>query len=311
MRYIESYKKFRLNESTGWDKSVEIEGKKYEVNWGMPKLELAEIFQTLQHHKSSLPKEWSESFGVIFNSERPDEFTHQTDPHPDFLEKPLESSMKGKVGTNPEIKYSCYELLQLESIGGKKDKDLEPYHNFIKTIGKAFWAGKKVQINESDLKVLAKNKEREGGDGDSGFSKILKDKTFIEKKKIYYETYCITDKNPDGIIPVDQIGKAGWIPKLNGGLLANMKEPKDPDQKKLWNELKDKKDSANIIWNTIIEYKTYFGGTFDYTTESIKKGSKIPLPAAVKMGNGLYLTGGNRRMTYFCYNNVLPTIWIW
>jgi hypothetical protein len=129
MRYLKLYEQFRLNESSDWKQTLEINGKEYKINWGMPNLELAEIFQTLNHHKSNLPKEWSDSFGVIFNSSRPPEFSHQTDPSEEFINKPLEPSMKGQATpSNPEIKYSCYELLQLDSIGGKSGDDLVPYY---------------------------------------------------------------------------------------------------------------------------------------------------------------------------------------
>ena len=326
MKYLKLYEQFRfIKESTEWKKNIEIDGKEYNINWGMPKLELGEIFQTLNHHKSSLPEKWSASFGVIFDSPSPEEFSHQTDPSNLFIAKSLEPSMMGKATpTNPEIKYSCFDLLKLESIGGKSDEDLVPYHNFIKEIHEAFWGGKEVQLSEEQLLELAKNKKGEAGDGDSGFHKALEEKSFVEKKKIYYEIYVITDKNPDGVVPDSEIGEKGWIPQLRGGLLANMKEPSNPAHKNLWNELREHdkdpnksdnpdwkgKDSASIIWQMLIDHKGYFGGTFDYTTESIKKGSDIPLPAAVNMG-GLYLTGGNRRMTYFCLRDVLPTIWVW
>ena len=326
MKYLKLYEQFRLvKESTEWKKTIEIDGKEYNINWGMPKLEIAEIFQTLNHHKSSLPEKWSASFGVIFDSPRPEEFNHQTDPDKKFISESLEPSMMGKAtATNPEIKYSCFDLLQLESIGGKSGDDLVPYHSFIKEIHEAFWGGKDVQLSEAQLLELAKNKKGEAGDGDSGFNKALEEKEFVNKKKIYYDIYVITDKNPDGVVPDSEIGENGWIPQLRGGLLANMKEPINPEHKNLWLELKEHdenpdkstnpewkdKDSAQIIWQMLIDYKGYFSGTFDYTTESIKKGSKIPLPAAVNMG-GLYLTGGNRRMTYFCLRDVLPTIWVW
>ena len=341
MKYLKLYEQFRLiKESTEWKKNIEIDGTEFTIKWGMPKLELGEIFQTLNHHKSSLPKKWSDSFGVIFDSPSPGEFQHQTDPDKIFINKSLEPSMMGKATpTNPEIKYSCFDLLQLESIGGKSGEDLVPYHNFIKEIHKSFWGGDDVQLSEEQLLQLAENKKGEAGDGDSGFHKALEEKEFVNKKKIYYDIYVITDKNPDGVVPDSEITKAGWISKLRGGetpfemspdgLLPNMKEPSNPEHKKLWLELrehdkdpkkstnpewKDKdgkpKDSAQIIWQMLIDYKAYFGGTFDYTTQSIKKGSEISLPAAVNMGE-LYLTGGNRRMTYFCLRDVLPTIWIW
>jgi hypothetical protein len=116
----------------------------------------------------------------------------------------------------------------------------------------------------------------------------------------------------------------GWIPKLRE-LLKNMREPIIPEQKKLWNELKQhdenpkltkkdewkKLDSAQIIWFKLVEYSTYFGQTFNYTTETIKNGKNVTLPAAVMMNGELYLTGGNRRMTYFCLNKVLPVVWTW
>jgi len=232
MKYLKLYEQFRLNESSDWKETLEINGKEYKINLGMPKLELAEIFQTLNHHKSNLPKEWSDSFGVIFNSERPEEFSHQTDPSAEFINKPLESSMKGKATpTNPEIKYSCYELLQLDSIGGKNGDDLVPYQNFIKEINKAFWNGKKVQLDEPKLQQLAKNKANEPGDDATGFHKVMLDSEFLDKFKIYYDIYVQTDLNPDGIVPPKSIGvETGWIPKLRNDLLPNMKEPKENNE---------------------------------------------------------------------------------
>jgi hypothetical protein len=327
MKYLKLYEQFRLNESSDWKETLEINGKEYKINWGMPKLELAEIFQTLNHHKSNLPKEWSDSFGVIFNSPRPEEFSHQTDPSAEFINKPLESSMKGKATpTNPEIKYSCYELLQLDSIGGKSGDDLVPYQNFIKEINKAFWNGKKVQLDEPKLQQLAKNKANEPGDDATGFHKVMLDSEFLDKFKIYYDIYVQTDLNPDGIVPPKSIGvETGWIPKLRNDLLPNMKEPKDQKHNKLWKELREHdlnpdkstnpdwkdQDSAQIIWNKLVNYKGYFGDSFDFFTDNIEKGGLMPLSAAVDMSGQLFLTGGNRRMTFYCGKKILPTIWVW
>ena len=329
MKYLKLYEQFRLNESSDWKKTLEINGKEHTIKWGMPKLELAEIFQTLNHHKSNLPKEWKNSFGVIFNSERPEEFSHQTDPSKEFINKPLEPSMKGKATpTNPEIKYSCFELLQLDSIGGKSGEDLVPYHNFIKEIHKAFWEpnGKKVQLDESQLQQLAKNKADEPGDDATGFHKVMLDSEFLDKFKIYYDIYVKTDLNPDGIVPPKSIGvETGWIDNLRDDLLPIMKEPKDSKHKNLWLELREHdknpdkstntdwkgKDSAQIIWSNLINYKGYFGDSFDFFTDNIEKGGEMPLSAAVDMGGQLFLTGGNRRMTFYCGKKILPTIWVW
>ena len=329
MKYLKLYEQFRLNESSDWKKTLEINGKEHTIKWGMPKLELAEIFQTLNHHKSNLPEEWKNSFGVIFNSERPEEFSHQTDPSKEFINKALEPSMKGKAtSTNPEIKYSCFELLQLDSIGGKSGEDLVPYHNFIKEIHKAFWEpnGKKVQLDESQLQQLAKNKADEPGDDATGFHKVMLDSEFLDKFKIYYDIYVKTDLNPDGIVPPKSIGvETGWIDNLRDDLLPNMKEPKDSKHKNLWLELREHdknpdkstntdwkgKDSAQIIWSNLINYKGYFGDSFDFFTDNIEKGGEMPLSAAVDMGGQLFLTGGNRRMTFYCGKKILPTIWVW
>ena len=329
MKYLKLYEQFRLNESSDWKQTIEINGKNTTIKWGTAKLELAEIFQTLNHHKSNLPEEWQNSFGVIFNSERPEEFSHQTDPSKEFINKPLEPSMKGKATpTNPEIKYSCFELLQLDSIGGKSGEDLVPYHNFIKEIHKAFWEpnGKKVQLDESQLQQLAKNKADEPGDDSTGFHKVMLDSEFLDKFKIYYDIYAKTDLNPDGIVPPKSIGvETGWIDNLRDDLLPNMKEPKDSKHKNLWLELREHdknpdkstntdwkgKDSAQIIWSNLINYKGYFGDSFDFFTDNIEKGGEMPLSAAVYMGGQLFLTGGNRRMTFYCGKKILPTIWVW
>ena len=334
MKYLKLYEQFRLNESSDWKQTIEINGKNTTIKWGTAKLELAEIFQTLNHHKSNLPEEWQNSFGVIFNSERPEEFSHQTDPSKEFINKPLEPSMKGKATpTNPEIKYSCFELLQLDSIGGKSGEDLVPYHNFIKEIHKAFWEpnGKKVQLDESQLQQLAKNKADEPGDDATGFHKVMLDSEFLDKFKIYYDIYAKTDLNPDGIVPPKSIGvETGWIDNLKNDLLPNMKEPKDSKHKKLWLELRkhdenpdkstnqDWKDkdgkplhSSQIIWSNLVNYKGYFGDSFDFFTDNIEKGGEMPLSAAVYMGGQLFLTGGNRRMTFYCGKKILPTIWVW
>ena len=328
MKYLKLYEQFRLNESSDWKQTIEINGKNTTIKWGTAKLELAEIFQTLNHHKSNLPEEWQNSFGVIFNSERPEEFSHQTDPSKEFINKPLEPSMKGKATpTNPEIKYSCFELLQLDSIGGKSGEDLVPYHNFIKEIHKAFWEpnGKKVQLDESQLQQLAKNKADEPGDDSTGFHKVMLDSEFLDKFKIYYDIYTQTDLNPDGIVPPKSIGEKGWIPKLRNELLPNMKVPKDPKHKKLWLELKEHdknpdkstnpdwkgQDIAQIIWSNLVNYKGYFGDSFDFFTDNIENGGEMPLSAAVYMGGQLFLTGGNRRMTFYCGKKILPTIWVW
>ena len=334
MKYLKLYEQFRLNESSDWKQTIEINGKNTTIKWGTAKLELAEIFQTLNHHKSNLPEEWQNSFGVIFNSERPEEFSHQTDPSKEFINKPLEPSMKGKATpTNPEIKYSCFELLQLDSIGGKSGEDLVPYHNFIKEIHKAFWEpnGKKVQLDESQLQQLAKNKADEPGDDATGFHKVMLDSEFLDKFKIYYDIYAKTDLNPDGIVPPKSIGvETGWMDNLKNDLLPNMKEPKDSKHKKLWLELRkhdenpdkstnqDWKDedgkplhSSQIIWSNLVNYKGYFGDSFDFFTDNIEKGGEMPLSAAVDMSGQLFLTGGNRRMTFYCGKKILPTIWVW
>lgn len=326
MKYLKLYEQFRLiRESSDWMEKLEINGKEFGINWGMPKLELTEIYQTLNHNKSHLPKKWSDSFGVIFNSSMPEEFSNQTDPSKEFITKSLEPSMMGKATkTNPEIKYSCFDLLQLDSLGGKSDNDLVPYHNFIKEIHKDFWNGKEVQLDEPQLQKLAKNKANEPGENTTGFHQVMLDHKFLDKIKIYYDIYAKTDLNPDGIVPSVEIGKAGWIPKLRNGL-ADMKEPSNPEHKKLWNELREHdkntdkstnpdwkgKDSANIIWNKLISHKEYFGDSFDFFTDNIEKGGLMSLSAAVDMGNKLFLTGGNRRMTFYCLKKILPTIWVW
>ena len=151
------------------------------------------------------------------------------------------------------------------------------------------------------------------------------DSEFLDKFKIYYDIYTQTDLNPDGIVPPKSIGEKGWIPKLRNELLPNMKEPKDPKHKKLWLELKEHdknpdkstnpdwkgQDIAQIIWSNLINYKGYFGDSFDFFTDNIEKGGEMPLSAAVDMGGQLFLTGGNRRMTFYCGKKILPTIWVW
>ena len=62
MKYLKLYEQFRLNESSDWKQTIEINGKNTTIKWGTAKLELAEIFQTLNHHKSNLPEEWQNSF---------------------------------------------------------------------------------------------------------------------------------------------------------------------------------------------------------------------------------------------------------
>ena len=324
MKYLKLYEQFRIMESSTWSDSgmLEVDGKNYKINWGMPKLELAEIFQTLSHHKSSLPNKWLDSFGVIFDSPRPEEFGHQTDPSEEFITKPLEASMKGKATpTNPEIKYSCYELLQLDSIGGKSGEDLIPYQNFIKEIHKSFWSGDKVQIKEDELNILAKNKSSESGEGDSGFQKIIEDENFINNLKIYYDVYIKTENNPNGILEAKLLTKEGCVTKIKEAL-PTMKEPTNPEHKKLWNkyrvsdeDLEKNPDAyqafASEIYSKALDYDGYFGKSFKYFEESVVSGKEVPISAALKIGNELYLTGGNRRMTFWCGKRVLPIIWIW
>lgn len=334
MKYIKLYEQFKLiRESTGWKETIDINGKEYRINWGMPNFEIAEIFQTLNHHKSLLPANWKESFGTIFDSEMPKEFNEQREPSKEYIDKPLEGSMKGKkndVTTN----YSSFELLQLESLSGKTGEDLYPYtgedlypyHNFIKEVHKSFWdGGEKIQLNEVQLKQLAKNKASELGDSDTGFHKVMLDDKFLDKFKIYYDIYAKTDNNPNGIVPPKEIGELDWIPKLRNKLLPNMKEPSNPEHKKIWLQLKDHdknpdrsvnpewkdKDSAMIVWDNLIKYQGYFGNSFDFFTSTIEKGDTMPLSAAVNMGGQIFLTGGNRRMTFYCGKKILPTIWVW
>jgi len=149
---------------------------------------------------------------------------------------------------------------------------------------------------------------------------------WIPKFKIYYDIYVQTDLNPDGIVPPKSIGvETGWIPKLRNDLLPNMKEPKDQKHNKLWKELREHdlnpdkstnadwkdQDSAQIIWNKLVNYKGYFGDSFDFFTDNIEKGGLMPLSAVVDMSGQLFLTGGNRRMTFYCGKKILPTIWVW
>lgn len=48
MKYLKLYEQFRLiRESSDWMEKLEINGKEFGINWGMPKLELTEIYQTL------------------------------------------------------------------------------------------------------------------------------------------------------------------------------------------------------------------------------------------------------------------------
>ena len=322
MKYLKLYEQFRLNESSDWKQTLEINGKEYKINWGIPKLELAEIFQTLNHHKSNLPKEWSDSFGVIFNSERPEEFSHQTDPSEEFINKPLEPSMKGQATpTNPEIKYSCYELLQLDSIGGKSGDDLVPYHNFIKEINKAFWDGKKVQLDESQLQKLAKNKADEPGDDVTGFHKVIEDEKYIDSIKIYYDIYVRKEDNTNGILDAELVGKAGCVGEIKKAL-PSMKEPDNVEHKEIWNKYRVSnedleknpdayQDFASEIYSNINNYDGYFGKSFKYFEDSIFNGKEMPLSAAVDMSGQLFLTGGNRRMTFYCGKKILPTIWVW
>ena len=330
MKYLKLYTKFRLiGESSEWKKTIDINGKEYQINWGTPNFELAEIFQTLSHHKSLLPTDWKKSFGKIFDSEMPKEFNEQREPSKEYIDKPLQGNEKGKkndVVTN----YSSFELLQLESLSGKTGEDLVPYHNFIKETHKSFWdSGEKIQLNEEQLKQLAKNKASEPGDSDTGFHKVMLDDKFLDKLKIYYDIYIITDTNPNGIINANRIGKDQLIKEIKEKLL-NMKEPSNPEHKKLWNELreydkdpskfnnpdwKDEKGeplhSSYIIWSNLIKYQGYFGNSFDFFTSTIEKGGTMPLSAAVNMGGQIFLTGGNRRMTFYCGKKILPTIWIW
>ena len=322
MKYLKLYEQFRLNESSDWKQTLEINGVEKKINWGMPKLELAEIFQTLNHHKSNLPKEWSDSFGVIFNSEKPEEFSHQTDPSEEFINKPLEPSMKGQATpTNPEIKYSCYELLQLDSIGGKSGDDLVPYHNFIKEINKAFWNGKKVQLDESQLQQLAKNKAGEPGDDVTGFHKVIEDEKYIDSIKIYYDIYVKKEDNTNGILDAELVGKAGCVGEIKKAL-PSMKEPDNVEHKEIWNKYRVSnedleknpdayQDFASEIYSNINNYDGYFGKSFKYFEDSIFNGKEMPLSAAVDMSGQLFLTGGNRRMTFYCGKKILPTIWIW
>ena len=151
------------------------------------------------------------------------------------------------------------------------------------------------------------------------------DSEFLDKFKIYYDIYTQSDLNPDGIVPSKSIGEKDWVSKLRNDLLPNMKEPKDEKHNKLWKELREHdknsdkstnpdwkgQDSAQIIWSNLINYKGYFGDSFDFFTDNIEKGGLMPLSAAVDMGGQLFLTGGNRRMTFYCGKKILPTIWVW
>lgn len=329
MKYLKLYEQFRMMESSNWSDEdiLEVEGKDYNIKWGRPKLELAEIIQTLNHHKSSLPKKWIDSFGVILNGITPKDFNHQTDPSPDYINKPLDPSMKGQATpTNPEIKYSCYELLQLKQLTIDDDtkvegEDLIPYHNFINEIHEAFWSGKPTKISESDLEILAKNKASEQGESEDGFQKIIENEKHIDNLKIYYDVYIKTQNNPNGILDSELLGEAGCVPKIKEAL-PNMKEPINPEHKQLWEkyrvsdeELAKNPDAyqefASEIYNMALRYDGYFGKSFEYFKEALVKGKEVPLSAALKIGNELYLTGGNRRMTFWCSKKILPTIWVW
>ena len=321
MKYLKLYEQFRLNESSGWKQKLEINGKEYKINWGKPAFELAEIFQTLNHRKSNLPKEWQNSFGVIFQSKMPKVFNEQREPSEEYINKQLDSSMKGQkndVVTN----YSSYELLQLEKLGELSGDDLVPYHNFIKEIHKAFWEpnGKEVQLDEEKLQQLAKNKASEPGDSSTGFHKVMLDEKYIDSFKIYYDIYVKKEDNPNGILDAEQVGEEKCVPKIKMGL-PNMKEPTDPEHKKIWNKYRvseqdleknpdSYQDFASEIYSNILNYDGYFGKSFKYFEDSIVNGKEMPLSAAVDMGE-LFLTGGNRRMTFYCGKKILPTIWVW
>ena len=329
MKYLKLYEQFRMVESSNWsDKGIlEVDGTNYPINWGKPKLELAEVIQTLNHHKSKLPQKWIDSFGSILNGITPKDFTHQTDPSPDYINGPLDPSMKGQATpTNPEIKYSCYELLQLKelTIDNKtkvKGKDLIPYHNFIREIHKAFWSGDPTALTEEDIKSLAKNKSSEQGESEDGFQKIIENEKHIDNLKIYYDVYIKTENNPNGILDAELLNKEGCVPKIKEAL-PNMKEPINPEHKQLWKkyrvsdeELAKNPDAyqefASEIYTKANRYDGYFGKSFEYFKEAVVKGKEVPLSAALKIGNELYLTGGNRRMTFWCSKKILPTIWVW
>jgi hypothetical protein len=321
MKHLKLYEQFRLIlESSNWKEKIEINGKEYKIKWGKPAFELAEIFQTLNHHKSNLPKEWQESFGVIFQSEMPKIFNEQREPSEEYINKELDSSMKGQkndVVTN----YSSYELLQLEKLDEITGEKLKPYHNFIKEIHKAFWGGKRILITEENIKELAKNKASEPGDSDTGFHKVIEDEKYIDKYKVYYDIYVKKEDNPNGILDAEQVGKEKCVVKIKMGL-PNMKEPTDPEHKKIWNkyrvseqDLEKNPDAyqkfASEIYFNINTYDGYFGKSFKFFEDSIVSGKEVPLSAAVKLNGQLFLTGGNRRMTFYCGKKILPTIWVW
>lgn len=317
MKYLKLYEQFRLIlESSDWKETIEIDGKEYKINWGMPKFEIAEIFQTLKHHKSSLPKGWIDSFGKIFDSEMPSEFNLQREPKEEYIRKTLDGSMKGKEN-DVTTEYSSFDLLNLKKLGKATGKNLEPYHNFIKEMHNLFWKdGKNVQLTESQIKQLAENKGSEEGTNETGFHKAYENPEFIDGEfKIYYDIWAKTPDNPNGILEPERIGQKGCLDVIKENL-SNMKEPNDPNHKELWKKYRSDNPEeiqkfASEIYSKILNYQNYFGKSFGFFAKTIKEKGIMPLSAAVEINGNLYLTGGNRRMTFYCYQKVLPTIWIW
>jgi len=208
-------------------------------------------------------------------------------------------------------------LLNLKKLGAATGKNLEPYHNFIKEMHNLFWKdGKKVQLTEPQIKQLADNKGSEKGTNETGFHKAYNNPEFIDGEfKIYYDIWAKTPDNPNGILDSEMLGKAGCVDVIEKNL-PNMKEPTDPKHKELWKKYRSDnpeeiKKFAQEIWRKMLNYQDYYGKSFGFFSKTIKEKGIMPLSAAVEINGNLYLTGGNRRMTFYCYQKVLPTIWIW
>ena len=251
------------------------------IEFGEAELEVKELFRVFSKLKNKLPNEFTiagEKFKldktILGDTDNPDE------KEPKEFEQQVEDRNGRHTDTSKSPQMTTDNLLKEKNFTLKNGEKVEAskYYDFIKMCKKLFWVGKKYQMTKEDVKKLA---EESGAIDRDDFAKYMGGLDDYNKAKQSYDKTMkfLKDKGAE-----DLFNTKGLYAKFT--------------------------DIDKDAYQQAIEFKSYYGGSFDYFDKNIEEGRKMPLSSVIEIAGKWYLVGGNRRMSYYIASEILPTIWL-
>jgi hypothetical protein len=250
----------------------EFVSKETKVNWGEAELEIKEMFRIFKELKQ-LPSE------LIVDGEK---FT--IDKSIFNLDEPKEfetqvDDINGKHTDTSKIGPTADEILSMKELTvSDKKVDAKPYYDFIKFCKKVFWKGQKVQLDKTTIQKLADDSQSIGR---GEFSNFIKDASEYQRLSKAYDNTMTFLKEKGAEDKFNTTGLFSKYPDIN------------------------KKD-----YNDAVHYFDYYGKSYLFFEEQIRKGGKMPITSAIEIEGKWYIVGGNRRMSFYVLSGIDPVIWL-